>query len=555
MTPRGTLNRLHVDLPTGPRGRSPSAERASSLGVNNGPKKDTRPLNDKAYQTAMLQRIDNFFKDCNQSSMLNSSGSLRPVSLKNFVAASDFLLKLLEIKQNLTLVNYMEELPKIAKKLHYPGTITKSWLKTASAMHAWPYVLAWLSWLVEICEATDIAREQFQLESLPFSDANDGEAINRNQFLHMLKIYSVWNEGKEEAESALMNEYVQSIADQCGLNEEDIRKGEEEIEESIKKFNDIMIHEAEIDELSAILNAKLQAVKDDENKQIAHEQAQIDYLNATGHELEQLDKEINYLDKERAKHLRQHEELNANIKQQVMTVEERDSILRQCSEIQSYITQFDDHLEEIKNELWVLEVKYSQITDKLSKAILAYNRDIMINITQDTNEVKMPESGLGTNPNVVGLLNAKVEAMTHLKDTIKKEINISKSSIDKNTNKLETLQDKKKMIEQEKMDWLSKNNENKLCIKNLKLRAKKEETTLRDAIKKLEDDIKIIKTSFPDVELTMHELQEAKEKLDALFRRKQFLEQSAERFSGKIFEILGHDRVELEKTMRGLMKQ
>lgn len=545
MGSRVSSTRIHPDLPTGYRGRSPSAERASGLGSNNtGQKKDTRPLTDKNYQTMMLNRIDNFFRDANQLSILNPNGSLKPVSLKIFVNASDFLLRLLDTKHDFTINNYMEELPKIAKKLHYPGTMAKSWLKTANTLHAWHHVLGWLCWLVEVCEVKDIATEQFQLESLPFTDDGDGEVINRNQFGELLKLYQVWNDGNLEDEELLINKYIEGIANNCGFTENDVCVAESELADLTKKCDDMIKYNEEINQVTVTLNEKLLMLQDEENKLIAHEQSRNDSLHAQEMEIQRMEAEMVRMDKEKIKLLQQHEELNSLIEQQSMTIEERDKILKKCTEIQSYLKQFDNHLDEIQKEAWTLDIKFAHVIDDLRKAILEYNTEIVINITQDKNQFKMPESSLADS-NIMIRLNEKVEAIMNLKETMMKELKICKSSIEVYTNEMETLQEKKKMMDQEANEWRTKIDEKRDCIKNLKLRTTKEEKAFRELNKKLEEEIKKLQQSSPNIQLVMDEIKEAKEKYEAVERRKIFLERSAERFFTRFYEIISHDWKEL----------
>lgn len=131
--------------------------------------KDSRALQEKPYQTEMVNVIEEFFNKINQPQVLNNNGCLKPISLKSFVDATKTLLKLLGIPEPLTINNYIEFLPIIAKKLRYPTVLNKSWLRTANAMHSFPSVLGWLSWLTILADAKLMATDNFQLETLPFN--------------------------------------------------------------------------------------------------------------------------------------------------------------------------------------------------------------------------------------------------------------------------------------------------------------------------------------------------------------------------------------------------
>ncbi|XP_044598996.1 kinetochore protein NDC80 homolog isoform X1 [Cotesia glomerata] len=553
ITPRVSSNKPYLDLPTGPRGRSPSAERASGLNSNNSSKKDTRPLNDKNFQSQMLNRIDTFFNDAHQSSMLNANGSLRPVSLKIFVSASDFLLKLLHVKQELSSNNYMEELPKIAKKIHYPGTMAKSWLKTANTMHSWPHVLGWLSWLVEISEAKVVAFEKFQLHSIPFVDDEEGEIINRNKFTKLLELYIAWNDGQFEQEEDLIKKYAENIADNLGCTDENKVRVDEEALETKKKYDELDKQYEQMLNKFQESKDQIRLLEEDEMKQETYENAQIQTSKDEQIRIQKLENDTDNLNKEKERLLKKNNELNECIKTQSMTVEERDEIVKKCAELTKYLKTFDEHLEELRREVWTLDIKYSSMLDKLNSAVLAYNKDIVINITENSDLYTLPCSSLN-DFKIMNDLKPKVDAIKHLNDNMKKQYNNFTSMINLHMNQLESLQDKKKLMEQEKDERLSKNDEKKLLIKNIKLRAKQDETKLRDLNKKLEDEIKSLRESLPDIQVEVNELLEAQEKLDAVERRRIYLENSAEKFFHRFYELLANEKKEFSKNFDKILE-
>ncbi|XP_034941288.1 kinetochore protein NDC80 homolog [Chelonus insularis] len=552
-TPHVQPTKFAPDLPSGSRGRSPSAERASEIKTNPGPKKDTRPLNDKNFQTEMLMRIDSFFENVNQQSLLNANGSLKPISLKIFVAVTDFLLKFLDFKLSLNSNNYMEELPKIAKKLEYPGVVAKSWLKTANTMHSWPHVLGWLSWLVEICEANDIADQQFQLTSTPCIDSIDEGAINRNQLIQLLQMYKVWNEGKDEKVKELSNEYVQSIADGCGFRVEDLQEAEEEFEKNQKKYDEVDKADQDIQEEINVTLSKLEALKLDRSKQIMYMEEMDKFLSKTEIDIQNLNKETAILEKLEKKNLQMQQELNDAIAQQIITPQERDAILKQCTDMVNYINQFDIHIEELQKEIWTDDLKHSHIIEKLSEAIFAYNRDVVINVIPDAKDLQLPESSLN-DKNYKNYLDEKIEAMKRLKEVLKKQLNNHKSIINTHMEELETLQDKLKIQEQKREAWFSKNHEKKMLLNNIKSNMKEEEEKLIATINKYETEISLAKSQFPDLEKIKYEVTENKEKLEAVERRKTFLEQSSKRLFQRFYELVNSDKRELHKIAESLRK-
>ena len=216
----------------------------------------------------MLARIDNFFALYHYSSMLNSNGSLKPITLKMFVEVTAHLMKMLNIKQTLTVINYIEELPKIGKKLHYPGIINKSWLKTANAMHSWPYVLGWISWLVEICEIRELAFQKFNLENLPFTGDQREAKINKNTFFSMLEFYNAWNDEKLDEEAAMVERYLQQFEEEQGVTEEILNNARSELDEEMDKLQVAEEDANKIDEEVKHLQEVLSSLQKEESKQL-----------------------------------------------------------------------------------------------------------------------------------------------------------------------------------------------------------------------------------------------------------------------------------------------
>lgn len=145
--------------------KSPMAERGAEA-LKNIRVKDSRPLSDKGFQSEMLQKVNNYLRTFEGSQSLTNGNLKSPLSLKTFVEITDLFIKAIGLKTPaISTSNYVEEVPKIAKKLQYPGqSISKSWLKTANTLHTWPHVLGWISFLTELCEIYEISSEQELIE-------------------------------------------------------------------------------------------------------------------------------------------------------------------------------------------------------------------------------------------------------------------------------------------------------------------------------------------------------------------------------------------------------
>lgn len=496
----------------------------------------------------MLNKIDSYIHQIQCSSMLNNSGSLKPITLKMFVEVSDLLVKLIDPKQALTLANYIEELPKIAKKLHYPGIITKSLLKTANTAHSWPYVLGWLCWLVEVCEVKDLAYNNFQLNNLPFIGTEQQMKDNQNAFFFMLSMYNAWNDEKLDEEATLVNEYLQEIEKQQGVTEDDLTEAHDSLSREEHNFQEIEQKSKEIDMEVQNLKDILMSLQDDAGKQTSDIKAQEEYIKNLNIETEQLDIQNKHLCERIQIQNKQRTELLSIVKEQPMSKTEKDMILNKCLELQNYMHQFDEHLKDIQKDIYTLDIKIASVNNSLNKIVLAYNKEIFMHFGSDTNidveELKMPEKDL-LDPYIMDKLNEKANLMNELKDGLTKKLTKLESYIEANTNELELLQEKKRTLQEQNVILHNKLKEKKANINNYK----SEESKLREQIQILQNEIQSYQESTPDLQGITSEIEEVKEKLDAVKRRKMFIEQNGKRFFEKLYEIFGEHRNELGRIL------
>lgn len=536
-------SRHHV---SGSMRRSPSGERASSVGTK-GPRKDTRPLNDKTYQTVLLNKIDNFFYINQYSTMLNSNGSLKPITLKMFVEVSGFLLKYLDVKHDLTITNYVDELPKCAKKLHYPGVMTKSWLKTANAMHSWPSVLGWIGWLVETCQVKEIAFDKYQLETLPFIGTEQQAQSYKMEFHALLECYKAWNDEKHDEEAELLEQYLQNVLVQQGITDDDIAQAQKELkQEEIK----LQMHEEEshkYDEKLEYLQQKLVSLRAKESQQLSNIKIMEDSIEKVSAETDQLNAERTTLKEQIRIGNIQYEELISTVKNQPMSKTEKENIVKKCTEIQNYIHQFDEHLKDYQKELYSLDIKFATFNTNLNKAILAYNKEVFMHIDNDVgvnfDELKLPEKGL-LDPQIMDVMQEKATLIKTFKEILMKQCNETESLIRSDTAKLEKVQEEIKSLPDE-----SKLKEEISHINKMKANAKKKKAKLTKHIEDLKNELKEMQDMMPDVQAVDFEIEEARDKLDAVMRRKIFLEQAAKQFFGDFYKIISEHRGELHNIL------
>ncbi|TPX32146.1 hypothetical protein SmJEL517_g04699 [Synchytrium microbalum] len=184
--------------------------------------KDPRPIRDKQWQANSIKQLVGF---------LQSAGYLQPISPKQLQApsAKDFqaIFKFLLAQLDPSYVfqkKFEDEVPGILKGLRYPyaDQISKSALYSCGSMHAWPSLLAMLTWMVELILACE------QMDNNP--DVEDGDPTGNPEklfFDYLSKAYALFMAGSDNydgidqemmADFDRKNEFV--IQDVARLNQE-----------------------------------------------------------------------------------------------------------------------------------------------------------------------------------------------------------------------------------------------------------------------------------------------------------------------------------------------
>ncbi|XP_071444273.1 uncharacterized protein Ndc80 [Hetaerina americana] len=255
--------------------------------------------------------------------------------------------------------NYHDSLPMIAKKLGYPGVIYKSHLLTPSTPHSWPYIIAFLGWLVDLV----IWLEPFEvaLESIP-----DTDTMAVMEFY--LKSYAAYlNEETEEP----LEEHVQEFKTRIYVT----RNTEPELIEDLTRRRD---------QLKAILDAdqgsfnhlKEQAEKD--NAEIQELISEIEslgtYNSSRRSETERITSEINEEVKRREilvskieEQKKEKELLKVICSKQDFTKPQWDQMVAENKETQEGNQMLVEMCEQTKKIVDSLDVKISAIRNKLHK--------------------------------------------------------------------------------------------------------------------------------------------------------------------------------------------
>ena len=109
---------------------------------------DPRPIKDHEFMNTEQRVLIGYLVEKNYDHQI-SPRTLTSPTTKDFENISSFLFR--QIDSNFKFQKSMiNEVPLMFKGLHYPFSISKTALSAAGSPHTWPYLLACLTWLIEL---------------------------------------------------------------------------------------------------------------------------------------------------------------------------------------------------------------------------------------------------------------------------------------------------------------------------------------------------------------------------------------------------------------------
>uniref|UniRef100_A0A2A4JR84 Uncharacterized protein n=1 Tax=Heliothis virescens TaxID=7102 RepID=A0A2A4JR84_HELVI len=194
--------------------------------------KDQRPISAVAWQRSECGRVGEALA-ARAEGAGPAAALIRPLTIARFVDIAAALLSAITGDAKLNTDNYVTKLPHLSKRLLYPGTVSKSWLKTVNTLHAFPHALALIAYLLDL--VNDIER--------PVSDdwlyvGKDELSCLRRDYLY--KCWIRFQEPDHQFED-LNEEYLQNLKVLLGNDEEKIA----ELKQIIKKYETCLEDEVE----------------------------------------------------------------------------------------------------------------------------------------------------------------------------------------------------------------------------------------------------------------------------------------------------------------------
>lgn len=159
---------------------------------------------------------------------------IRPLTIARFVDITGALLASVIGDAKLNNDNYITKLPHLSKRLLYPGTVSKSWLRTVNTLHAFPHALALIAYLLDLVSHIE----------MPVSD--DWLYLGKDELSCLRRdyLYKCWIRFQDPGHQFedLNEDYLQNLKTLLGNDEEKIV----DLKRTIQKYEACLEDEVEL---------------------------------------------------------------------------------------------------------------------------------------------------------------------------------------------------------------------------------------------------------------------------------------------------------------------
>ncbi|RKO85028.1 HEC/Ndc80p family-domain-containing protein [Blyttiomyces helicus] len=358
--------------------------RPSNIGAGNvrggkggGAGKDPRPIRDKAWQATAKGSLISFLVQTGYNQVI-SMASLSPPSSKDFQSIFRFLYARID-PTYVFVKKFEDEVQSILKEIKYPlaDQITKSNLMSVGSMHAWPSILAMLTWMVELIlfpttESHLLLQCLDQLDNQ--GDFDDGTGINdptdpeKIFFNYLIKAYANFLEGDDDFE--LMDAELVHTFDV--KNENTVREVER-----LKKENERA--EQELDLLKrgesplVILEREKNSLQLDKEQFIRY----IQHVRAKKPNLEEsiasLKQDLEAAEKEIASATEERAALQHTVDSQEVSPADVDRMNAENEQLAKTLADIATKLELGNQAVWKSEIELQKKMDQIEKLVQDYN--------------------------------------------------------------------------------------------------------------------------------------------------------------------------------------
>jgi kinetochore protein NDC80 len=349
-------------------GRDSLSRRTSLFGVPGEGQlsKDPRPIKEKPYIVACVQRLEQYLVDASYEKVLTQQQLMCPPS-KDFFCMLEFLLR--QIDMNFAFKDPKkpeEETPALFKALKYPFGMSSRSLHSVGTPHAWPNFLAALHWLVELLTYHDAAEayRAAQLEEDPCGSEGMGHAF----FAFVSQAYSAFM-SFDEREVALETEFVRVLLDRNKEKEETAARLKEHTLAVLAETERLRVQDTRVAPLTARLSgaeSELAALK----AEVAKAQA---LTEAKARELE----EVKLFSGQQRKRVQELQEeltgLDATLRAQAARHLDADQLMSEKRELKQAIQAAMKRRDEVEHASNAIEMEISDKYREVERGVSALN--------------------------------------------------------------------------------------------------------------------------------------------------------------------------------------
>ena len=169
---------------------------------------DPRRVTEKDVLNSNIKKLSAYLTESGFEGASSVKILVRPTT-KDFGEIFTFLFQQLDPNYKVT-GKLEEEVITMFKAMGYPFTIAKSSITAVGSPHAWPSLLAALTWLVEILQYHQRSKEA---EAQDEMESNDPSASVHGFYTYLGKAYQMFLLGKDEMYNMLEEQFIKAFED------------------------------------------------------------------------------------------------------------------------------------------------------------------------------------------------------------------------------------------------------------------------------------------------------------------------------------------------------
>ncbi|KAI9353822.1 HEC/Ndc80p family-domain-containing protein [Obelidium mucronatum] len=324
--------------------------------------KDPRPIREKQWQANAIRNLINFLVQAGYNQPV-SPKTLQAPSGKDFTSIFKFLYAQLD-PCYVFVKKFEEEVPVILRGLRYPfcDQISKSHLHSVGSMHAWPSLLAMLTWMVELISCCEQMDQQGDFDE----DANSqGEKVF---FTYLTKAYAVFLAGDDNYD-AMDDELIANFDRKNEKTVKDVEKLKLEHDVLSKEWTSLRESESPLtlaERESATLASDIEKFK----QYIAHLELKKQKLED---QVKVVDEELISKESELDKQTIEKTELTQIVDAQPISPADVDRMTSEREQLVRSLEALAKKADETNKVFWEKEMAVQKKMDQLEKLVQSFN--------------------------------------------------------------------------------------------------------------------------------------------------------------------------------------